>query len=139
MGPIKRILSTTDLSACSFHALGYAIDFALRMEARLDVIHVLQSGGADSSIGNDQRRSDIIESQLRNKVRELLDTGYQTSVGMPKIHCETIRSEKVPSAIIDYAKVIGADMIILGTRGQGGVKRLFLGSVAEEVVRTARC
>ncbi len=138
MEAIKRILCATDFSDCSYRALGYALDFALSMEARLDVIHILQSGKADSSRGPDLK-SEVIETSLRDKVRGLLDARHPDSVDLPKIHCASIRSEIVPSAIIDYAKEIGADMIVLGTQGQGGVKRLLLGSVAEEVARTASC
>lgn len=138
MEPIKRILCATDFSDCSHRALGYALDFALGMEARLDVVHVLQSGKADASRGPDLQ-SLVIETSLRDKVRGLLEARYPDSVDLPKIHCASIRSEIVPAAIIDYAKEIEADMIVLGTQGQGGVKRLLLGSVAEEVVRTAPC
>ncbi len=40
--------------------------------------------------------------------------------------------------IVEYADEIGADVIVMGTHGRGGVERLLLGSVTEKVVRTAR-
>jgi K+-sensing histidine kinase KdpD len=45
-----------------------------------------------------------------------------------------------PSAVIlDVAREINADLIVLGTHGRKGISRLFVGSVAEQVVRKAEC
>jgi nucleotide-binding universal stress UspA family protein len=41
--------------------------------------------------------------------------------------------------IVEYADANGFDLIVMGTHGRGGVAHLLLGSVAERVVRTARC
>jgi len=41
--------------------------------------------------------------------------------------------------ILGVARSVGADLIVVGTHGRGGVKRLVLGSVAEEVLRRAGC
>ena len=42
-------------------------------------------------------------------------------------------------AIVDYATQHGIDLIVMGTHGRGGMAHLFVGSVAERVVRTALC
>src|SRR5262249_6314198 len=44
-----------------------------------------------------------------------------------------------PAAIVDYANGNEIDLIVIGTQGRGGVAHLLMGSVAERVVRTARC
>ena len=41
--------------------------------------------------------------------------------------------------VCDFAKEVGAHVIVLGTRGRGGIKRAFLGSVSDYVVRNAPC
>ena len=66
MKPIKRILCATDFSDCSFQALDYAIDFVQRMEARLEVVHVLQSSKPDSGRGPDLE-SQVIKGHLQGK------------------------------------------------------------------------
>jgi len=42
-------------------------------------------------------------------------------------------------AIVKHAEDIGADMIVMGTRGLTGLKHVLLGSVAERTIRTAPC
>jgi nucleotide-binding universal stress UspA family protein len=42
-------------------------------------------------------------------------------------------------AIVDYAREVNTDLIVMGTHGRGAVAHLFMGSVAERVVRTAPC
>ena len=44
-----------------------------------------------------------------------------------------------PVMILDYAKEIGADLIVMGTRGLSGLKHVLLGSVAERTIRLAPC
>jgi nucleotide-binding universal stress UspA family protein len=51
----------------------------------------------------------------------------------------SVSSEFAPQAIVEMAKDIGADLIVMGTRGLTGIKHVMLGSVAERTVRTAPC
>jgi nucleotide-binding universal stress UspA family protein len=44
-----------------------------------------------------------------------------------------------PTAIVDAAERVGADLLVMGTRGNTGLKHLFLGSVAEQTLRLAHC
>jgi nucleotide-binding universal stress UspA family protein len=50
-----------------------------------------------------------------------------------------IREGKPAAEIIRFAAEKKADLIVIGSRGKGGLERLLLGSVADEVVRTAPC
>jgi nucleotide-binding universal stress UspA family protein len=48
-------------------------------------------------------------------------------------------SDEPHDEIIRYANDEDIDLIVMGTHGRGGLARLLMGSVAEKVVRTARC
>ncbi len=56
------------------------------------------------------------------------------------IQCESHLIAQTPSAaIVEAAEQIGADLIVMGTRGLSGLKHILLGSVAERTVRVAPC
>ena len=46
---------------------------------------------------------------------------------------------KVPASIVNYAEKTGVDLVVVGTRGRSGFKRLLLGSVASDVLTYAHC
>ena len=50
-----------------------------------------------------------------------------------------VATKSVSSKIVDYADKSNVDLIIVGTRGRSGLKRMLLGSVASEVVKHAGC
>jgi nucleotide-binding universal stress UspA family protein len=50
-----------------------------------------------------------------------------------------VTSTSVPAAIIDYASKNRVNLIVIGTRGRSGIKKVLLGSVAQEVIRESRC
>ena len=69
-----------------------------------------------------------------NKILEKakrFDVNIQTDIIVP--------AKSVSSEIIDYADKFNVDLIIVGTRGRSGLKRILLGSVASEVVKYADC
>jgi nucleotide-binding universal stress UspA family protein len=51
----------------------------------------------------------------------------------------TVRMGHVAQTIVDYAKDVGADLIVMGTHGRTGLAHFIIGSVAERVVRMAPC
>jgi nucleotide-binding universal stress UspA family protein len=51
----------------------------------------------------------------------------------------TVTHNTPAAAIVDYAKTNRVDLVVLGTHGRGALAHLFMGSVAERVVRTAPC
>jgi nucleotide-binding universal stress UspA family protein len=70
------------------------------------------------------RYLDRAARRLRNGARRI---AHATAEGAPA------------DAIVDYARALGADLIVLTSRGRGGWRRLLLGSVAEAVLRSAPC
>ena len=55
-----------------------------------------------------------------------------------EVEVVTESSEQTPAAIVHLADTLGVDVIAMGTHGRSGLRRALMGSVAEEVVRTAR-
>ena len=130
----STILFPTDYSACSRAALKKAIELARATHARLLAAYVappdvgyegIPPSSADQ--GNPQdgfRLQSLVESLMGDAPVEY---EHRMLVGDPV------------SEILELAKRESASLIVMGTTGRTGLRRLLLGSVAEEVVRRASC
>lgn len=133
---MRRILVPTDFSDCSDHALHYAANLARDLGARVIVLHVLEPiiagdiyGFAEISGLNAELKRSATRRIARNVAR-LQKRGIR-SRGL-------IGSGRAAPAILDHAGK-SADLIVMGTHGRTGFSHLFMGSMAEKVVRGARC
>ena len=134
----KRILVPVDFSADSAAAVEYAIEFAKSMDAEIDLLHSYQMHpGAITPYGT-VLPANFLEDLRVAALEQLQKVCDQVqAAGVPvKMHLH----HDVPSyAIIDAAKELSSDLIIIGTRGLTGLKHVVLGSVAERTVRHAPC
>jgi nucleotide-binding universal stress UspA family protein len=81
-----------------------------------------------------------LQRRLEADARKRLDEALIDSDGRgPRALPAVVTAGSVPSAIIDYAKDRDIDIIVMGTHGRSGVAHMLMGSVAERVVRLARC
>ena len=137
---IRKILVPIDGSECSLNAARYATRIAKDENAQLFCIHVIASvpyGYASSPAAIDQYFKDLEEKVQSwfDKVRDMAK-----NQGIPELKTETFTDVKsVIGSIIDYATSIDVDLIVIGTRGRTGLKRLLMGSVANGVVQHAHC
>jgi universal stress protein A len=127
----------TDFSDQSLKALDYAIDFTRSLDegAEIVLVHVVEPIShtrfiPDVSVLLEQQRAEaaekiaVWEKRTRQRHRKCRS---EVHFGVPY------------EAIADAAKKSKADLIIIATHGHTGLAHLFLGSVAERVVRIAKC
>jgi len=138
---INSILYPTDFSKCASHALPHAISLAERFGADLHLLHatVLHEGDPGNAVHrlpNMEGLYQILEQHAETQMLSTLED--HGSKGFTVRHAQ-VRSISAPGAILDYAAEGDIDLIIMGTHGRRGLRRLLLGSVAEEVVRLAPC
>ena len=141
MQELKRILIATDLSPASEPALQMAAALAIRMDAGLTLLHVLPGKELEALASAHQPRHpvDLIYSELEASVREQYRQVVPDEVRR-FLHAEVLVVPGVPAAeIIRTAAAKGADLIITGTHGRTGLRRILMGSVAEQVLRGAPC
>jgi len=136
---LKRILVATDFSETADAALKYGRSLARNFGATLHVLHVADDMSArlgDTFLAVMPELVADVAKEARRRLTELLaDNDPNTLAVVP-----VILSASAPApAIVNYAKDKEIDLIVLGTQGRSGVAQLLLGSVAERVVRTARC
>ena len=134
MRKLSRILVPTDFSAACERALAQAVTLAARTHAELHVVHVqvlhqdMYGWGAIPNI-------EAVEEIIANQCRQDLDKAV-AKIKSPVVH-GVIRDIKAAPAIIHYAETRDIDMIVIGTHTRKGVARMFIGSVANEVLRDA--
>ena len=134
----QRILVPTDFSDESRAALAYGAALAETFGASLHVLHVLQAIVAPEAVPvqyESRQLEAAVEATAWEELRGLLaGDEYARLQATLAIEWGTPASE-----IIRYAREHEIDLIVMGTHGRGGLKRLILGSVAESAVRGAPC
>jgi universal stress protein A len=127
-----KILVPTDYSKCSHAALNHAASLAQDPDRSLLILHVVESGST-YPMTESERLKDPLHQELTESLNCL-------TADNPSLKYEERWIEGIPAtAILDVARDEKVDMIVMGTSGRTGIKRLILGSVAEEVCRKATC
>ena len=143
MVTVKTILFPTDGSACSKKALTYALSLAADWGARLVALHVIDvqvlraARYAFAEVGGraEERVRQAAEAEAQRLLQEVTDTARQAAVAF-----EARASTGLPfEEIVEVAKALPADLIVIGTHGRTGLSHVLVGSVTERVVRHAPC
>lgn len=130
---LKQILVPVDFSECTEKALLYAVPFARQFDATLTLLHVVEPPYLPAS-----EMGVVVEVESKDDARKELETLRARLAG--KVRCQTmVRKGSAQLEILDAAKELGSDLIILGSHGRTGVERLLMGSTVEKVVRRAGC
>lgn len=142
-GGLSKIMVAIDGSEPSMDAVEYAISMATKQGGcELIVMTVIRmpvsSYGLmtpENEVRYGKDRKEIIETrQLLDKVREQVANHgivFKTEIVDTQLSVE--------AAIIEYAEEQQVDLIVIGTKGKSGLKKLLLGSVASAVVTYAGC
>lgn len=132
---IDRILVPRDFSSTSDRAVQYAVDWARRTGATLHVVHAkVLHQNLDNEVMQEERET---MERLRKRLRHL--HGDAVTKGEVVLEEAVVRDVAAAPAILDYADEHDIDLIVMGTHGRRGMRRMILGSVSEEVVRYASC
>jgi universal stress protein A len=133
---LKRILVTTDFSEASKKALPYAVALARKLDASLTLLYVVPA-----HLPADLGQIGIVleEERLVAEARERLPR-FRAAELDPHLHVETLVVNGGPAhEICRTAEAQAADLLVMGTHGNTGLKHFLLGSVTEKVVRHAPC
>lgn len=132
------ILVPTDFSRQVAGAVDAAIDLAARYGARLKLLHVFAPLGVVVPEGFVPAGADEVERIIEaTKERMAPDRARAANAGI-YVTCETVQGTAA-TEIVEVARSGAHDLIVMGTHGRTGLRRLILGSVAERVVRAAPC
>ena len=130
---VRNILHLTDFSKSSEEALRFAIALAREYGAKLHGLHALVPGpymymGTDSTAVAIEAQQERAKTEMRRVESRLTGLKHETTVEQGSTFWPIVNQ---------FIKDHEIDLMVLGTRGRTGVRKLLLGSVAEEVVRRA--
>jgi universal stress protein A len=137
---LKQILVATDFGEPADNAMTYGRHFARAFSATLHVVHVVNDLATAAPLSEVPMDLTKVQAQLTAEAQASLDAlvtdDDRRSLDVRPI---ILTSASPARAILDYAREVHADIIIVGTHGRGGLAEFFLGSVAQKIVRSAPC
>lgn len=137
---IKKILVPTDGSEDALEAAVYAAALAREFGAQVTLLHVVEVPQVPLSLpvfSADQRER--MRQELRKAGEAILAMTQKVFVQAGVQATAIEREGRTPEVIVEAAAQPRHDLIIIGSRGMGATTSLLLGSVSEEVARTAGC
>lgn len=138
MPRFDTILVGVDFSPYSAAAVDLAADLAAKLEARIVLVHAFHEPLVASALGGAGPTAELSEkirqeaaTALRGEARRIEGAGRPVEVRV----VESSPAEGIASE----AGSLGADLVVIGTRGRTGLEHVLLGSVAERTIRIAPC
>ena len=138
---LNRIVVAIDFSPESQHALEQAMNVARKSGAELVLLHVCGVPEQTGEVPESMRDTlNVYEEMLREQLKEVraqLEDVYERYTGQGVEMSRVLREGFPDTAIVEAGKELHADLIVTGSHGRTGLSRLFIGSIAERVVRLA--
>jgi nucleotide-binding universal stress UspA family protein len=136
MDKIRSIVVPTDFSALADAAVARAATLARLDGAAVHVVHALASPlvvnpfefSLPANLWNDLRQA---AQERLEQTRKAIE-----AKGVSTVTAQVFDSQDAVGSIAEAVRTHGADLVVMGTHGRGGLKHAFLGSVAERALRT---
>jgi nucleotide-binding universal stress UspA family protein len=129
-----KVLLATDGSDEATLAASTAADLAKATASELHVVHV------GEYLPTFFAETEMEPAQLEREARNVLDEQAKKIEAAGKTVTEAhLRLGRAPHEILAVAEQIGAGVVVIGSRGLGGLRRALMGSVSDSVVRHAHC
>ena len=134
---LRSVLIATDFSPASAKALRHALSIARQYGAKLYAMHVVSSMAL--TIAGPEAIAQATSAALRDAA--LTERRLVSSGALKDIHHQVIirQGGDIWAELEAVIRDKGIDLLVLGTHGRTGLRRLALGSVAEQIFRNARC
>jgi len=142
---MKKILFPTDLSEAANKAFIYALHLADKLEASLLTLHVyekpeVRAGGLPHTLKEFYESYDLEEfKNYKDSIPSLRAVQEKHGFSHLDVSHTLKGGAKIVATILEVAAQEQPDMIVMGTTGARGLKEIFLGSVAGEVLENAHC
>lgn len=137
MNAFQKILVPTDGSSCSREALRVASELASGLKASLTLVYFFEPFKYALPEGYVVYTPEQLAEMVGHFEQMLRDSKTKAeSLGAAQVDTHVLQGIAAED-LGDYAEKNGFDLIVMGTHGRGTVGRMFLGSVADKVVRAS--
>ncbi|MCB1961151.1 MAG: universal stress protein [Rhodocyclaceae bacterium] len=134
----KHILVAVDDSPTSTRTIGEAVALAKGSNAELTIVHAVDEALFSHFTRTTLGSRDAVQSALIKEGQAVLDGAVaiaQAAGATPKAQLLTSEHLSTSEQIVHAVKDLHADLLVVGSHGRRGVQRIFLGSVAERLLR----
>lgn len=138
----RKVVVAYDGSDDSVKAVRTGCSISLKYGASMIILHVYHSPTLIMSGGPGMPMPDFtdVEKATRESGQQILANGVQAAAGLGvKAVGELVEGASAVEAIVSFASAEKADLIVIGTRGRTGFKKLVMGSVSSGVASHAEC
>lgn len=140
-GPHHRALFASDMSEGCINAIRRAGELGLLADAHLMAIHVFAAPGQELMLHASASTKEVlayVESE-RTRATSKLEAWLEVNGLEPEVTFAELAEVATAETIADCAEETKTDLIVIGTQARSSLKRFVLGSVAQGVLRAARC
>lgn len=135
---IRTILVPTDFSEGAARASGWARALARAFGAKIVLLHVVDLGAAWMPVGGLGSMPAPVPPDFVDRFTKTAQAALEATAGdAAEVTRRVLRNGHPRDVILEVAKEVQADVVVMGTHGRRGFSHLFIGSVAEHVVRHA--
>ncbi|MFZ5862349.1 MAG: universal stress protein [Nitrospirota bacterium] len=134
---ITTILVPTDFSEYSKQALSYAEMLAKKFDAKIVLIHVIDT--VSYIVSESVQWTADVSARVQGTIQPMLDDLIRDAEKRGIVAFSQLTQGVPYDQIVKAVEDIRADLIVMGTHGRTGMRHVLLGSVAERVVRLAAC
>lgn len=133
------ILIAVDFSRDSDAAIAWGLDYAALRKLPVVLFHAIHDSAESPGFYTREGETGLVK--IDEVAQEMMDAQMQRlDLKRRRLSVTPMLVSGIPSGrIVEVAADLGADLIVIGTRGRSRVKSLLLGSVAENVVQKAPC
>jgi len=141
----NKILVPLDCSKYAETSLKVAIEIAKKFNSSLSLVHVVSSrkeyrrSGSTGKLRVKCKLDEVTDEDIPKICNALLDTSKKSVIAEGVLVNTILKEGKVVEEILNTIKEGEFDLVVMGSRGHGMIKKIFLGSVSSGVVQEAIC
>ena len=135
---IKHIMVPYDKSEPANRALEYAIDLAKRYSSKISIVAYVPLN-VDYSVDGNESYVETVKLMKKSAAYDLSKLEPRLQELKIPYDIKIVEGTSITETLISYAEIHHVEIIVMGSRGLGGFKKLLLGSVASGVLQSSKC